>query len=53
MFNYARQEALRRWKNKYGFNATYKNLLKVCVEAGHTEGAEAVCEVLKKKCEDS
>ena len=46
-----RREALRRWKNKQGPRATYGNLLEVFVRAGHTQCAEAVCEVLRKKCE--
>ena len=44
-----RREALRRWKEKHG---TYGNLLKVCVKAGHTRSAEAICEVLRKKCKE-
>ena len=47
-----RREALRKWKDKCGLAATYWNLMKVCIEAGHTQCAEAVCEILKKKCED-
>ena len=47
---YIRQEALRRWQKKLGLGATYGNLLEVFVEAGHTECAEALCQVLKMKC---
>ena len=42
---------MRRWKNKKAFKATYGNLLELFVRAGHVMGAEAVCEVLKKRCE--
>ena len=45
-----RQEALRRWQKKLGLGATYGNLLEVFVQAGHTECAEALCQVLKMKC---
>ena len=48
---YYRREALRRWRNKQGPRATYGNLLELFVKAGHTQCAEAVCEVLRKKCE--
>ena len=36
---------------KQGLRATYGNLLELFVNAGHTQCAEAVCEVLRKKCE--
>ena len=45
-----RREALRRWKSKQAHKATYGNLLELFVKAGHTQCAEAVCEVLRKKC---
>ena len=48
----SRREALRKWKDKRGLVATYGNLMKVCIEAGHSQCAEAMCEILKKKCED-
>ena len=44
---------MRRWKNYQGLHATYGNLLELFVNAGHTQCAEAVCEVLRKKCESS
>ena len=44
-------QALRRWQSKQGFRATYRNLLELFVQAGHTQSAEVVCEVLRKKCE--
>ena len=47
----SRREALRRWQTKQGLRATYGNLLELFVNAGHTQCAEAVCEVLRKKCE--
>ena len=46
-----RIEALRRWQSKQGIRATYGNLLELFVQAGHTECAEVLCEVLRKKCE--
>ena len=52
MYKNNRQEALRRWKNGHGLAATYGNLLDLCVKAGHTQCAEAICEVLRKKCEE-
>ena len=36
-----------------GSSATYGKLLEVFVQAGNTECAEALCEVIKKKCEQS
>jgi hypothetical protein len=44
-----RREALRRWKSKQGLRATYGNLLELFVEAGHTQCAEAICEVIRGK----
>lgn len=51
IFNFARREALRMWKNYQGPQATYGNLLELFENAGHSECAKAVCKVLKKKCE--
>lgn len=42
-----------RWKSKMGLRATYRNLLSVFVMAGHTRCAEALCEVIKMKCEST
>ncbi len=50
-FGVFRREALRRWKGKRGLRATYGNLLELFVKAGHTQCAEAVCEVIRRKCE--
>ena len=50
-YDLCRRDVLRMWKGKYGFYATYRHLLQVFVEAGHTECANALCELLKKKCE--
>ena len=47
---YVRQEALRRWQKKLGLGATYRKLLEVFIQAGHTECAEALCQMLKIKC---
>ena len=38
-----------KWKRKHGLKATYRNLLQCFCEARHEQGAEAVCEVLRKK----
>ena len=46
-----RKEALRRWKSKLGFKATYGKLLELFEQAGHTQCAGALCQVLKMKCE--
>ena len=43
-----RREALGMWRSKQGLRATYGNLLEIFVKAGHSQCAEAVCEVLKK-----
>ena len=47
----SRREALRIWKSNQGTRATYGNLLELFVNAGHTQCAEALCEILRKKCE--
>lgn len=46
-----RKEALTRWKIKKGPMATYGNLLKLFMNAGYTQCAETICEMLKKKGE--
>ena len=46
-----RREALQKWKLKQGHAATYGNLLELFVKAGHTQCAEALCGVLREKCE--
>ena len=46
-----RREALRKWQSKQGIGATYGNLLELFVQSGHTQCAEVLCEVLRKKCE--
>ena len=50
-FPIVRREALQKWKLKQGLAATYGNLLELFVKAGHTRCAEALCEVLREKCE--
>ena len=50
-YHFTRSEALRMWKTKNGFKATYGNLLELFVEAGHTPCAEVLCELLRKKSE--
>ena len=41
-----RIKVLQYWKNKEAFAATYENLLKLFVAAGHDAGALAVCAAL-------
>ena len=48
-----RREALRKWQSKQGLDATYGKLLKLFSDAGHTQAAEALCEILRKKCKSS
>ena len=49
LFTSCRREALSVWKDKLGLEATYGNLLELFETAGHSQCAEVVCEVLKKK----
>lgn len=44
-----RREALSVWKSNDWLNATYRCLLKLFVDAKHSKGATAVCNVLRKK----
>ena len=37
------------WKKKKGIEATYRNLLKLFVEAGHAPCANRLCELLEEK----
>ena len=48
LYNY-RREALHRWQEANGLEATYCNLIGVFLEAGKTSYAEAVCKVLGAK----
>ena len=47
-----RQHVLIVWKNRKGLDATYKNLLELFLKAGHTECADTICTVLKRRGED-
>ena len=38
------------WQSKQGFRATYGNLLVLFEHAGHTQCAQVLCEVLRRKC---
>ena len=49
LFTSCRREVLSVWKDKQGLAATYGNLLELFKTAGHSQCAEAVCEVLQKK----
>ena len=44
-----RKAALQKWKQKQTLDATYRNLLKLFVAAGHNDGAQAVCGVLNAR----
>jgi len=50
-FLWYRQEALRRWRSRLDTAATYGQLLQLSIDAGHTQCAEAVYEVLKDERE--
>lgn len=41
-----RLETLRKWKQKYAFKATYRELIEALLECGRGEQAEYVCELL-------
>jgi hypothetical protein len=44
-----RQQVLRIWKDKMLLGATYRNLLRLFIKAGHADGANAVIQVLNKR----
>ena len=44
-----RRKILSTWKEKKGFDATYKNLLELFLKAGHTECAGTICTVLERR----
>ena len=43
-------EALQKWRDKKGSEATYTNLLKIFIETGYKTIANSICEILEKKC---
>ena len=43
---------LRKWQDKFGLDSTYKCLLEILVKSQHTEGAKAVCRVLRQRGEN-
>ena len=42
---------IEKWKEKSGPGATYGNLLRIFVKARHLDCADALCDMLRKKCE--
>ena len=40
---------MRKWLDNFGLDATYKCLLEIFVMAKHTEGAKALCRILKNR----
>ena len=46
-----RVETLRKWKQKYGFKATYRVLVEKLLETSNAEHATEVCRLIKKKAE--
>ena len=44
-----RREALHRWQEANGLEATYRNLIGVFLKAGKTSYAEVVCKALGAK----
>ena len=42
-------KALRKWKSKFAFEATYRKLVKVLLSLTMTDVAEKVCHLLKGK----
>ena len=43
---------LKKWKEKHGLNATYRNLLRLCCDGRDLCSAETICEVLKEKAQE-
>ena len=43
-------EALQKWRDKKGSEATYGSLLKIFIETGYKTVAHSICEVLENKC---
>ena len=48
-----RLKALRKWKRKAGFTATYKNLVSALLQVGDTELAEKLCRQLQRRAHKS
>ena len=40
---------MHKWLDNFGLDATYKCLLEIFVMAKHTEGAKALCRILKNR----
>ena len=44
-----RLKALQKWKMKYGYVATFKNLVQVLLKVGNADHAEEVCRLLQEQ----
>ena len=42
-----RQKALQKWKEKFGFKATYRKLVEVLLSLSMADTAEKICHILK------
>ena len=49
-FNFDSLEALQKWKDKEGSEATYGKILMVFTQAGYQTIANSICEMIEKKC---
>ena len=49
-FNFDSLEALQKWKDREGSEATYGKLLTVFTQAGYQSVASSICKILRKKC---
>ena len=43
-----RHKTLQKWKSKFAFKATYKNLIQALLDSGRGDHAEEVCKLFKK-----
>ena len=43
-----RHKTLEKWKSKFAFKATYRNLIQALLDSGRGDHAEEVCELLQK-----
>ena len=43
-----RHKTLHKWKSKFAFKATYRNLIQALLDSGKGDHAEEVCKLLQK-----
>ena len=43
-----RHKTLQKWKSKFAFKATYRNLIQALLDSGRGDHAEEVCKLLQK-----